>query len=165
MKIKLITISKNEAAAIEELFADYTKRLKHYTSLEIIQLKPSSLKEEANLNVSSTETFFRTIEIIPPNHLIAKKQMKLGGGVVAFELKGGVKAGKKFLDALKMISLSANLGDTRTIATHPASTTHSKLTEEERLAAGITPGLVRISAGLENIEDIIADIAQAIAHA
>ena len=61
-----------------------------------------------------------------------------------------------------MISLSANLGDTRTIATHPASTTHSKLTEEERLAAGITPGLVRISAGLESIEDIIADIQQAI---
>ena len=88
--------------------------------------------------------------------------MKLGGGVVAFELKGGVKAGRKFLDALEMLSLTANLGDTRTIATHPASTTHSKLTEEERLAAGITPGLVRISAGLENIEDIIADIGQAL---
>lgn len=97
-----------------------------------------------------------------PQYKIAKKQMKMGGGVVAFELKGGVKAGRKFLDALEMISLSANLGDTRTIATHPASTTHSKLTEEERLAAGITPGLVRISVGLENIEDIIADIAQAI---
>ena len=62
-----------------------------------------------------------------------------------------------------MLSLSANLGDTRTIATHPASTTHSKLTEEERLSAGITPGLVRISAGLEDIEDIIADIEQALA--
>ncbi len=97
-----------------------------------------------------------------PQYKIAKKQMKLGGGVVAFELKGGVKAGKKFLDALEMISLSANLGDTRTIATHPASTTHSKLTEAERLAAGITPGLVRISVGLEDIDDTIADIAQAI---
>lgn len=86
----------------------------------------------------------------------------MGGGVVAFELKGGVKAGRKFLDGLEMISLSANLGDTRTIATHPASTTHSKLSEDERLAAGITPGLVRISAGLESIEDIIADIEQAI---
>src|ERR1043165_1110102 len=97
-----------------------------------------------------------------PQYAIAKKQMLKGGGVVAFELKGGVEAGRKFLDALKMLSLSANLGDTRTIATHPASTTHSKLTEEERRAAGITPGLVRISAGLENIEDIIADIDQAL---
>ena len=88
--------------------------------------------------------------------------MKSGGGVVAFELKGGIRAGRKFLDALEMISLSANLGDTRTIATHPASTTHSKLTEEERLAAGITPGLVRISVGLEHIDDIIADIEQAL---
>ncbi|HLP49715.1 MAG TPA: aminotransferase class I/II-fold pyridoxal phosphate-dependent enzyme [Chitinophagales bacterium] len=97
-----------------------------------------------------------------PQYEIAKKQMKKGGGVVAFELKGGVEAGRKFLDGLKMLSLSANLGDTRTIATHPASTTHSKLTEDERLAAGITPGLVRISAGLENIEDIIQDIEQAL---
>jgi O-succinylhomoserine sulfhydrylase len=97
-----------------------------------------------------------------PQYDVAKKQMTAGGGVVAFELKGGVAAGRKFLDALEMTSLSANLGDTRTIATHPASTTHSKLTEEERLAAGITPGLVRISVGLEHIDDIIADIAQAL---
>jgi O-succinylhomoserine sulfhydrylase len=97
-----------------------------------------------------------------PQYAIAKKQMKAGGGVVSFELRGGIEAGRKFLDALQMISLSANLGDTRTIATHPASTTHSKLTEEERLAAGITPGLVRISAGLETIEDIIQDIEQAL---
>jgi O-succinylhomoserine sulfhydrylase len=97
-----------------------------------------------------------------PQYAIAKKQMKAGGGVVSFELIGGIEAGRQFLDALQMISLSANLGDTRTIATHPASTTHSKLTEEERLAAGITPGLVRISAGLETIEDIIHDIEQAL---
>jgi len=97
-----------------------------------------------------------------PQYKIAKKQMKLGGGVVAFELKGGIKAGRKFLDTLKIVSLSANLGDTRTIATHPASTTHSKLTEEERLATGITPGLVRVSAGLENMDDIIEDLRQAI---
>lgn len=97
-----------------------------------------------------------------PQYEVAKKQMRKGGGVVAFELKGGVEAGRTFLDKLKMLSLSANLGDTRTIVTHPASTTHSKLSEEERLAAGITPGLVRISAGLESIEDIIADIQQAL---
>ncbi|MFM2307242.1 MAG: hypothetical protein RLZZ367_1911, partial [Bacteroidota bacterium] len=88
-----------------------------------------------------------------PQYEVAKKQMRKGGGVVAFELKGGVEAGRTFLDKLEMLSLSANLGDTRTIVTHPASTTHSKLSEEERLAAGITPGLVRISAGLESIED------------
>jgi O-succinylhomoserine sulfhydrylase len=97
-----------------------------------------------------------------PQYEVAKKQMRKGGGVVAFELKGGVEAGRTFLDKLKMLSLSANLGDTRTIVTHPASTTHSKLSEEERQAAGITPGLVRISAGLESIEDIIADIQQAL---
>ncbi len=97
-----------------------------------------------------------------PQFEIAKKQMSLGGGIVAFEIKGGVDKGRIFLDALKMCSLTANLGDTRTIATHPASTTHAKLTEEERLAVGITPGLVRISVGLENIIDIIADIEQAL---
>ena len=97
-----------------------------------------------------------------PQYKIAKKQMKSGGGIVSFELKGGKKQGVKFLDALQMCSRTANLGDSRTIATHPSSTTHAKLTEEERLATGITPGLVRISAGLENIEDIIADVEQAL---
>ncbi|WP_111708781.1 trans-sulfuration enzyme family protein [Lutibacter citreus] len=97
-----------------------------------------------------------------PQYEIAKKQMKLGGNIIAMEIKGGIEAGRNFLDAIKMCSLSANLGDTRSIVTHPASTTHSKLSEEERLAAGITPGLVRISVGLENIDDIIQDISQAL---
>jgi O-succinylhomoserine sulfhydrylase len=97
-----------------------------------------------------------------PQHELAKKQMKLGGGVVTFEIKGGIERGRKFLNALKMISHSANLGDTRSIATHPASTTHSKLSEAERAAVGITPGLIRISVGLETIADIIADVDQAI---
>lgn len=97
-----------------------------------------------------------------PQYELAKKQMKLGGGVVTFEIKGGIDRGRKFLNSLKMLSHSANLGDTRSIATHPASTTHSKLSEEERLAVGILPGLVRISVGLENIHDILADIEQAI---
>ena len=100
-----------------------------------------------------------------PMFELAKKQMKLGGGIVTFELKGGVEAGRNFLNALKMISHSANLGDTRTIATHPASTTHSKLTEAERLAVGITPGLIRVSVGLENTKDIVADIDQALSNA
>ncbi len=97
-----------------------------------------------------------------PQFALAKKQMKLGGALVTFELKSGLKGGQKFLNALQMISHTANLGDTRTIATHPASTTHSKLTPEERLAVGITPGLIRVSVGLENIDDIVSDILQAI---
>jgi O-succinylhomoserine sulfhydrylase len=97
-----------------------------------------------------------------PQYTLAKKQMRLGGGLVTFEVKGGIDRGRKFLNALKMLSHSANLGDTRSIATHPASTTHSKLTDQERLAVGITPGLIRVSVGLENIQDIIHDIEQAI---
>lgn len=97
-----------------------------------------------------------------PQYEIAKKQMKLGGGMLSFELKGGVEKGREFLNNLKMLSVTANLGDSRSIATHPASTTHSKLTEEERLNVGITPGLIRISAGLEHYEDIIADLKQAL---
>jgi O-succinylhomoserine sulfhydrylase len=97
-----------------------------------------------------------------PQHTLAKKQMRLGGALVTFELRGGIEGGRKFLNALKMISHTANLGDTRTIATHPASTTHSKLTDAERAAVGISPGLIRISVGLEDIDDIIADVLQAI---
>jgi O-succinylhomoserine sulfhydrylase len=97
-----------------------------------------------------------------PQYDIAIKQMTAGGGVICIEVKGGVEAGRKFLDALEMVSVTANLGDSRSIAAHPASTTHSKLTEEQRLAVGITPGLIRISAGLEKVKDIIADIEQAL---
>jgi len=97
-----------------------------------------------------------------PSYEIAKKQMKLGGNIVAFEIKGGIEGGRNFLDKIKMCSLSANLGDTRTIVTHPASTTHSKLTEEERNEVGITAGLVRCSVGLEYVDDIIADLKQAL---
>lgn len=97
-----------------------------------------------------------------PQYEIAKKQMKLGGSIVAFEIKGGIANGRRFLDAIELCSLSANLGDTRTIVTHPASTTHSKLSEEDRLEVNITDGLVRISVGLENVEDIINDLNQAL---
>ena len=97
-----------------------------------------------------------------PQYEIAKKQMKLGGNIVAFEIKGGIEAGRAFLDKIKLCSLSPNLGDTRTIVTHPASTTHSKLTVEERLAVSITDGLVRVSVGLETVEDVIADLKQAL---
>ena len=97
-----------------------------------------------------------------PKYEIARKQMKLGGNIVVFEVKGGIESGRLFLNKIKMCSLSANLGDTRTIVTHPASTTHSKLSEEDRLEVGITDGLIRVSVGLENINDIINDINQAL---
>ena len=97
-----------------------------------------------------------------PQYKLAKKQMSAGGGIVTLTLEGGYDQASYFIDGLEMISLSPNLGDTRTIATHPASTTHSKLSEEERQRVGITPGLVRISVGLEHPDDILADITQAL---
>lgn len=97
-----------------------------------------------------------------PQYDLAVKQMTLGGGIVSFKIKGGLPAGRDFINKIKMSSLSANLGDSRTIVTHPASTTHSKLTVAERAAVGITDGLIRISVGLEHIDDISRDILQAL---
>lgn len=97
-----------------------------------------------------------------PAYAIAKKQMRQGGGIVTFEVKGGLAQGQKLLDKMQLCSLSTNLGDTRTIVTHPASTSHAKLTAAARQEVGITPGLLRVSVGLENIVDIIADLEQAL---
>jgi O-succinylhomoserine sulfhydrylase len=97
-----------------------------------------------------------------PQYDIAKKQMAAGGGILCFEIKGGLEAGRKFLDNLQMLSVTANLGDSRSIASHPASTTHSKLTDAQRAEVGITPGLIRISTGLEKVDDIISDISRAL---
>ena len=97
-----------------------------------------------------------------PMYNIAKAQMKLGGAVVSFGIKGGLENGKKFLNNIKICSLTANLGDSRTIVTHPSSTTHAKLSEEERMKVGITPELIRVSVGLEHITDLIIDIEQAL---
>ncbi len=95
-----------------------------------------------------------------PGYEIAKKQMKDFGAMISFELKGGFEAGKTLLNNLKLCSLAVSLGDTETLIQHPASMTHSPYTKEEREAAGITDGLVRLSVGLENVEDIIADLEQ-----
>ena len=97
-----------------------------------------------------------------PQYKIAKKQMKLGGNIISFEVKGGLEAGRKFINSVNLCSRSANLGDTKTIVTHPASTTHSKLAEADRLEVGITDGLVRISVGLEHPDDVISDLQQAL---
>ena len=137
-------------------------------SLETLSIRVEKHAENA-LKVASFLEGNRNVEFVKypflkshPQYKVAKKQMSLGGNIVAFEIKGGIDAGRKFLDSIKMCSLSANLGDTRTIVTHPSSTTHGGLSEEDRLEVGITDGLVRVSVGLENILDIIEDIEQAL---
>lgn len=97
-----------------------------------------------------------------PQFHLATKQMKHGGGIITLTLKGGLQRAKKFIDQLQMISVTANLGDSRSIVTHPASTTHSKLSSEERLRVGISDGLVRLSVGLEHVDDIIEDVERAL---
>jgi O-succinylhomoserine sulfhydrylase len=97
-----------------------------------------------------------------PQYDLAKKQMKLGGGIITLTLKGGIARAQRFIDQLQMISVTANLGDSRSIITHPASTTHSKLSEEERAKVGISDGLIRLSVGLEHQEDIIKDVERAL---
>lgn len=97
-----------------------------------------------------------------PQYDLAKKQMKSGGGLFCFELKGGVEAGRKLINKLQLCSITANLGDSRTIVTHPASTTHARMSEEERLSAGVTPGMIRVSVGLEHYEDVIWDLEEAL---
>lgn len=97
-----------------------------------------------------------------PQYELAKKQMSQGGNIIAFEIKGGIEAGRSFLNSIKMLSLSSNLGDSRSIVTHPASTTHSKLSEPDRLEVGITDGMIRLSVGLEHSEDINDDLNQAL---
>jgi O-succinylhomoserine sulfhydrylase len=114
---------------------------------------------EANPDVESVRYPFLASH---PQQALARRQMRGGGAVVAFTVRGGVARGRRFLDALLLCTLTTNLGDTRTIATHPASTTHSKLTDEERAAVGISPGLVRVSVGLEAVEDVIDDVEQAL---
>ena len=97
-----------------------------------------------------------------PQYALARKQMTQGGNIISFEVKGGLEAGRSFINAIQMCSLSSNLGDSRTIITHPASTTHNKLSETDRLAVGITDGMIRLSVGLEHPTDIEADITQAL---
>jgi O-succinylhomoserine sulfhydrylase len=93
-----------------------------------------------------------------PQHGLARAQQSAFGGIVAFEVKGGQPAAWRFVDATRLISITANLGDAKTTITHPATTTHARITAEERARAGITPGLLRISVGLEDVEDLRADL-------
>ena len=93
-----------------------------------------------------------------PQYHLALKQMKKGGNIISFEVKGGIEAGRNFINAIQLCSLSANLGDSRSIITHPSSTTHSKLSESEQLEVGITSGMIRLSVGLEHSDDIWNDL-------
>ncbi len=139
-------------------------------SLETLSLRVekhcSNALEIANLLASNKEVQKVSYPFLKTHsqYSTAIKQMKAGGGIVTFELMGGYERAVRFLNALKMISISANLGDTRSIVTHPASSTHSKLTEEERAAVNISPSLIRCSVGLEDVSDIFSDIAQAISN-
>ena len=121
----------------------------------------SSLAHTLSTNAKIKKVIYPFLESHPA-YAVAKKQMKQGGGIVSFELNGGVEEGKKFLNAIEMCSMSPNLGDTRSIVTHPASTTHSRLTSEQRLSVGITDSLIRVSVGLEHVDDITNDILQAL---
>lgn len=137
-------------------------------SLETLHLRVEKHSQNALLLAETlkdnSELLFVKYPFLPthPSYKLAKKQMRLGGGIVTIRVKGGYERAKRFIDATKMCSISANLGDTRTIVTHPASTTHSKLSDAERESVGIFPDLIRISVGLENIEDILNDINQAL---
>lgn len=137
-------------------------------SLETLAVRVDRHCDNAEQVLSFLETHPAVEEIRYPFHAshpqneIAKKQMKRGGNIIAFQVKGGLEGGKQFIDAVKLCSRSSNLGDTRTIVTQPALSTHSKLSEEDRLAVAITDGLIRISVGLEHPEDIIKDVKAAL---
>ena len=127
--------------------------MKKHFETEVIRTQ----KERTQYNEHSSPLFLTSSFIFDD-----AEQMRHGGNIVVFQLDGGLEAGQAFLNKIEMCSLTANLGDSRTIVSHPATTTHSKLSPEDRLEVGITDGLVRLSIGLENIKDIIADIDQAL---
>lgn len=137
-------------------------------SLETLALRMDRHCENAAFIASALVDHPEIEQVFYPHHAsfaqyeLAKSQMSQGGGLVGCQIKGGVERGRRFLNALKIHSLTANLGDCRSIATHPASTTHSKLSSEEQLAEDITPGYLRFSVGLEHREDLLADIEQAL---
>ncbi|MCC5919595.1 MAG: aminotransferase class I/II-fold pyridoxal phosphate-dependent enzyme [Cyclobacteriaceae bacterium] len=137
-------------------------------SLETLQLRMERHAENA-LKLAAALEGHKALEKVNypflashPSYELAKRQMKAGGGILTIVLKGGYESATLFMNKLKMIKITSNLGDSRTIATHPASTTHSKLSEAERQAVNIQPGLVRISVGLEDANDILQDILEAL---
>ncbi|WP_297598866.1 methionine gamma-lyase [uncultured Cetobacterium sp.] len=158
-QIRLVGVKDMTGAVLSPMDAYFI--IRGMKTLEVrMERHCSNAKKVAEfLNVhSKVETVFYPGLATHPGHDIACRQMKDFGGIFAFELKGGLEAGKTLLNNLKLCSLAVSLGDTETLIQHPASMTHSPYTREERLTAGITDGLVRISVGLENVDDIIADL-------
>ncbi|GGG95761.1 O-succinylhomoserine sulfhydrylase [Polaribacter pacificus] len=161
---EIYLFSRNTGPAMSPFNAWVLSKSLETLAIRVEKHCENALKVAEFLETQAQVNFVRYPFLIShPQYKIAKKQMKLGGSIVAFELAGGLSAGRQFLNALKLCSLSANLGDTRSIVTHPASTTHSKLAEADRLEVKITDGLVRVSVGLEHVSDIIADLKQALA--
>lgn len=160
---KIYLFSRNTGPAMSPFNAWVLSKSLETLSVRVEKHCENALKVaeflESHPNVNSVKYPFLKSH---PKYEIAKKQMLLGGNIIAIEIKGGLEAGRKFLNKIKLCSLSANIGDVKTIVTHPASTTHSKLSEEDQLAVGITQGLVRVSVGLETVADVIADLKQAL---
>jgi O-succinylhomoserine sulfhydrylase len=140
-------------------------------SLEHVELRCRAQAETAQAVAEAMEEKAKLSRVIypglpsHPQHALAKSQMERPGTVIALDLEGGQEAAFRFLNALQLVTISNNLGDAKSIITHPATTTHQRLTEEQRQALGITRGLVRLSVGLEDADDLIADLKQALAVA
>lgn len=137
--------------------------------LETLALRIKAHSENASAVVTFLQSRPEVATVIHPStksgeelKLTEKYLPKGKGGLVGFELKSGIEAGKKFISALKLFYHVANIGDARSLAIHPASTTHSQLSNEEQLKTGVTPGYIRLSVGIEHIDDIIADLSQAL---
>lgn len=140
----------------------------HLKSLETLDLRMKAHCESASRIADFLAGHGRVARVLypfradHPQAALAKKQMSGGGGVVTFEVKGGKKEAFRFANALQIIDVSNNLGDTKSLATHPETTTHQKMTPEARAAAGVTSGMIRLSVGLEDIEDLCEDLDQAL---
>lgn len=160
---EIYLFSRNTGPALSPFNAWILSKSMETLSLRVYKQSESALRLAHILEQRGEVSFVKYPFLAShPQYALAKEQMKAGGNVISFELVGGKTAGQRFMDALELFSLTANLGDSRSIATHPASTTHSKLTDEELEKAGIGKGLVRLSIGLETFEDIIQDVLNAL---
>lgn len=160
---EIYLFSRNTGPALSPFNAWILSKSMETLSLRVYKQSESALRLAHILEQRGEVSFVKYPFLAShPQYALAKEQMKAGGNVISFELVGGKTGGQRFMDALELFSLTANLGDSRSIATHPASTTHSKLTDEELEKAGIGKGLVRLSIGLETFEDIVQDVLNAL---
>ena len=143
----------------------------HLNGMATLDLRCRAMADAALTLAEALEVHPKVAKVIypglpsHPQHALAMAQMGSGGTLVTFEVAGGKEAAFRFMDALEIVKISNNLGDARTIATHPATTTHQRLPQEQKDALGITPGLIRLSLGLEDTGDLVADLARALSVA